>query len=293
MTTEARPRVAFLGLGTMGSGMARRLVATGFPVSVWNRTRDKAQPFAALGARVTESPEEAAATADVVIAMVADDAASLGVWCGAHGALSRIRPGTLLIESSTVSPPWVVELAGRATAHGCAIVDAPVTGSRVQAASGDLLFVVGGDAAAVDRARPLFAAMGSRGVVHAGPIGSGARLKLINNFVCGVQAAALAEAIVLMERGGLDLAKALPVLQDGAPGSPLVKGVGNRMATRDYVVNFMLGLMRKDLAYAIAEGQRHGVSLETARTALAEFERAAGTKWDDADFSAVVEVLRQ
>src|SRR5262245_35002050 len=200
--------VAVLGLGTMGGGMARRLVATGFRVAVWNRTPEKAEPFAVLGARVAESPEAAAATADVVISMVADDAASLGVWCGAHGALSRIRRETLLIESSTVSPPWVVELAGRAKAHGCAFIDAPVTGSRVQAASGDLLFVAGGDAATVERARPLLAALGSRGVVHAGPVGSGARLKLINNFVCGVQAAALAEAIVLMERGGLTLATA-------------------------------------------------------------------------------------
>ena len=293
MSAEARPRVAFLGLGTMGGGMARRLIATGFPVAVWNRTPARAQPFGALGARVAESPEDAAATADVVISMVADDPASLEVWCGAHGALSRIRPGSLLIESSTLSPPWVVELAGRATAHACELLDAPVTGSKGHAASGDLLFVVGGDAAVVDRARPLFAAMGSRGVVHAGPLGSGARLKLINNFVCGVQAAALAEAIVLMERGGLNLATALPVLQDGAPGSPLVKGVGTRMASRDYAVNFMLGHMRKDLSYAIAEGQRHGVSLDTARSALTEFDRAAGTPWNEADFAALVEVLRR
>ena len=293
MTAEARPRVAFLGVGTMGGGMARRLVSTGFPVAVWNRTAVKAQAFAALGARVAESPEEAAATADVVISMVADDAASLEVWCGAHGALSRIRKGALLIDSSTISPPWAVELAGRAKAHGCDLLDAPVTGSRVQAASGDLLFVVGGDAAVVERARPLFAAMGSRGVVHAGPAGSGARLKLINNFVCGVQAAALAEAIVLMERGGLNLETALPVLQDGAPGSPLVKGVGTRMAAGDFAVNFMLSLMRKDLSYAIAEGQRHGVTLNTAWAALNEFDRAAGTKWNEADFAAIVEILRR
>src|SRR5262245_23110416 len=147
MTPEVRPRVAFLGLGTMGGGMARRLVATGFPVAVWNRTPDKAQPFAALGARVAGSPGDAAADADVVLSMVADDAASLEVWCGAHGALTTIRKGALLIESSTISPPWAAELAGRATAHGCDFLDAPVTGSRVQAASGDLLFVVGGDAA--------------------------------------------------------------------------------------------------------------------------------------------------
>ena len=293
MTAEARSRVAFLGLGTMGGGMARTLVAKGFPVSVWNRTPEKAQPFAALGARVAESPEEAAATADVVISMVADDAASLEVWCGAHGALSRIRKGAVLIECSTISPPWVVELAGRAAAHGCDLLDAPVTGSRAQAASGDLLFLVGGDSRALERARPVFAALGSRGVVHAGPAGSGARLKLINNFVCGVQAAALAEAIVLMERGGLNVTTALPVLQEGAPGSPLVKGVGTRMAAGDYTVNFMLSLMRKDLSYAIAEGQRYGVPLNTAWAALGEFNRAAGTKWNDADFAALIEVLRR
>ena len=293
MAAEARPRVAFLGLGTMGGGMARRLIATGFSVAVWNRSPDKAQPFTALGARVAESPEDAAATAEAVISMVADDPASLEVWCGAHGALSRISKDALLIESSTISPPWAAELAGRATAHGCDFLDAPVTGSRAQAASGDLLFVVGGDAGVVERARPLFAAMGSRGVVHAGPAGSGARLKLINNFVCGVQAAALAEAILLMERGGLNVTTSLPVLQDGAPGSPLVKGVGTRMATGDYGVNFMLRLMRKDLSYAIAEGQRHGVTLDTARAALGEFDRAAGTRWNDADFAALIEVLRR
>ena len=285
--------VAFLGIGLMGGGMARRLLGAGFRVAVWNRTPARAQPLAAVGAHVAESPEAAAATADVVISMVADDAASLATWCGAHGALSRIRQGSLLIESSTISPPWAVELAGRATAHGCDFLDAPVTGGKAHAASGDLLFLAGGDAAVVERARPILTPMASRGIIHAGPTGSGARLKLINNFVCGVQAAALAEAIVLMEKGGLDLATSLPVLQDGAPGSPLVKAIGSRMASRDYAVNFVLNLMRKDLTYAIAEGQRHGVALDTAKAALEHFQQAASTRWDDADYAAVVEVLRK
>src|SRR5262245_12596926 len=134
MTAEARPRVAFLGLGTMGGGMARRLAATGFSVAVWNRTPEKAQALASIGARVADSPEDAAAGAEVVISMVADDPASLGVWCGPHGALGRIEKGALVIESSTISPPWAIELAGRAAAHGCEFLDAPVTGSRAQAA---------------------------------------------------------------------------------------------------------------------------------------------------------------
>jgi 3-hydroxyisobutyrate dehydrogenase len=284
--------VAFLGLGSMGGGMARRLAAAGFGVTVWNRTLERTQPFPDLRARVAETPAEAAASADIVISMVADDAASLTVWCGAHGALTRIRPGSIVIESSTVSPPWVVELAGRARIQSCDFLDAPVTGSKTQAASGELLFLVGGDAGVLDRARPVLMAMG-RGVVHVGPTGSGARLKLINNFVCGVQAAALAEAVALIERSGLDLEVSLPVLQNGAPGSPLVKAASGRMATRDYTVNFMLALMRKDLSYAIADGQRHGVELETARAALSRFQEAAQTPWNEADFAAVVEVLRK
>ena len=285
--------VAFLGLGTMGGGMARRLVAAGYRLAVWNRTLDRARPFEELGARVADSPGHAAANADVVISMVADDPASLEVWCGAHGALTRMKPGATAVESSTVSPTWVTELAERVRSHGCQFLDAPVTGSKAQAASGDLLFLVGGDGAALDRVRPIFDVMGSRGVVHFGPVGSGARMKLINNFVCGVQGAALAEALALVERSGLDAEAALAVLQNGAPGSPLVKAAGTRMATRDYAVNFMLALMRKDLSYAIAEAQRHGVSLETARAALGQFDRAAATPWNDADFAAVVEVLRR
>jgi 3-hydroxyisobutyrate dehydrogenase len=276
----------------MGGGMARRLAAAGFRVTVWNRTPERTQPFPDLRAHVAETPAEAAASADVVISMVADDAASLTVWCGAHGALTRIRPGSIVIESSTVSPPWVVELAGRAKIQSCDFLDAPVTGSKTQAASGELLFLVGGDAGVLDRARPVLMAMG-RGVVHVGPTGSGARLKLINNFVCGVQAAALAEAVALIERSGLNLEVSLPVLQNGAPGSPLVKAASGRMATRDYTVNFMLALMRKDLSYAIADGQRHGVELETARAALSRFQQAAQTPWNEADFAAVVEVLRK
>jgi 3-hydroxyisobutyrate dehydrogenase len=198
----------------------------------------------------------------------------------------------LVIESSTLSPAWIVELAGRAQAHACAFVDAPVTGSRTQAASGDLLFLAGGDVEAVARARPVLEVMASRGILHLGPVGSGARMKLVNNFVCGVQAAALAEAVAFIERGGLDLTSALPVLQDGAPGSPLVKAVGTRMLRRDYTVNFALKLMRKDLSYAIADARSQGVALNTARTALGEFEKAAATEWNDADFAALVEVLR-
>jgi len=291
--TSSMNSIAFLGVGTMGAGMAGRLLDAGFTVIVWNRHRDRTNPFVARGARAADSPKAAASGADLVIAMVADDAASRTVWLGPDGALAGAARGTVLIESSTLSPAWIGELAGHAAQAGCELLDAPVTGSRTHAASGDLLFLVGGPAAALERVRPALTAMGSRGIVHLGPTGSGARLKLINNFVCGVQAAALAEAVTLIERLGLDPAQAFPVLSDGAPGSPLVKGVGQRMLKHDYAVNFALALMHKDLSYAIAEGARAGVPLRTAETARAMFGDAVAAKLADADFAAVVEPLRQ
>jgi 3-hydroxyisobutyrate dehydrogenase len=281
--------LAFLGLGTMGGGMAARLVGAGFPVTVWNRTAERANRLRELGATVAASPRDAAAGADVVISMVADDEAARSVWLGEVGAAAAVRHGGVLIECSTISPGWVEELERAAVARGCAVIDAPVTGSRVQAASGELRFLVGGDAGALERVHPVLAAMG-REIVHLGPLGSGARLKLVNNFMCGVQAASLAEAVALIENSGLNRDLALSILQNGAPSSPLVKSVSTRMAAKDYAVNFKLALMRKDLSYAIDDARRHGVDLATARAAREMFVNAAA--WGDADFAAVVEPLR-
>jgi 3-hydroxyisobutyrate dehydrogenase len=295
--SAARPKVAVLGLGLMGSGMAHRLVAAGFPVAVYNvavynRTAEKAAPLVAAGACLAATPRDAAAGAAIVVAMVADDAASRTLWLGKDGALAGAARGTVLIESSTVTPEWIAELAEAASRHRCALIDAPVTGSRAQAAAGELTFLVGGDAATLETARPALAAMG-RSVVHVGPTGSGALLKLVNNFLCGVQAASLAEGLALVERAGLDRDTALAVLTNGAPGSPLVKTLSARMAARDYTPNFHLSLMAKDLAYAARAGERHGVRLTSAVTARVAFDRAAAAGLGERDFSAVVEPLRE
>jgi 3-hydroxyisobutyrate dehydrogenase len=284
--------VAFLGLGTMGAGMASRLIDQGFPLTVWNRRRERADAFSGRDARVASTPREAAAGAAVIVSMVADDGASRDVWLGADGALAGAAPGTIVIESSTLSPVWIDELDAAAGVAKCTLLDAPVTGSKTQAASGQLRFLVGGPAAALERARPALAAM-SQEILHLGPIGAGAKLKLINNFFCGVQAAGLAEAVAFIEASGLDRDAALSVLANGAPGSPLVKAVGPRMANADYAVNFNLALMHKDLSYASAEAAREGVALTTADTARALFQKAIVAGHGDKDFSAIVEVLRQ
>jgi len=283
--------VAMMGLGTMGAGMAGCLQKAGFELTVWNRTRERTTPFEKAGARVAASPREAAQNAEVIIGMLADDKAAQAVWFGDNGALSATKPGTIIIESSTLSSEFVRQLAGLATQRGCGFLDAPVTGSRTQAAGGELKFLVGGDAATLDAARVVFNAMG-KDIVHFGPVGSGAVMKLVNNFVCGVQASALAEAVALIEKSGLNREAALSVLLNGAPGSPLFKAVAPRMVSQDYSVYFALELMEKDLTYASNEAAKYGLSLLTAGAARQLFAQAMAKGLGRKDFSAVVEPMR-
>ena len=288
----SKPRVALIGLGLMGSGMARRLLGAGFPLTVYNRNPERVAPLAAEGAHAVASPREAAARAEVVLSMVADDAASRAVWLGERGALAGAARGCVLVESSTLTVGWIEELAREAAERGCELLDAPVTGTKPHAASGELCFLVGGSASALETARPALAAM-SRAIVHVGTTGRGALLKLINNFMAGVQAASLAEALALIERAGLDRTKALEVLTTGAPGSPLVKTLSARMTARDYTPNFVMRLMAKDLTYALGEGQRHGLSLSTIAAALEVLKQAIAKGHGEEDFSALVEPLRE
>jgi 3-hydroxyisobutyrate dehydrogenase len=288
----SKPRVAFLGLGTMGGGMAGRLLSAGFPLAVFNRNREKAAAFSQGGAVVAESPREAASKADIVISMVADDTASRGVWLGDNGALAGVSHGTVLIESSTLTVAWVKELAAAAAKQKCEFLDAPVTGTKPHAASGELMFLVGGPAAALDTARPVLSVLG-REVVHLGPSGSGALMKLINNFVCGVQAASFAEAVSLLDAGGLDRARALPILLNGAPGSPMVKRISERVTAGDSTPNFFLRLMAKDLCYAVEEAAQRGIPLRTAASAFTVFEEAVASGHGDEDVSAVITSMRR
>ena len=276
-------KIAFLGLGIMGAGMASRLVKAGFDVTVYNRNPTRAEPLSDAGARVAATAREAATDADLIISMLSDDTAARAVWAD---ALETAKPGFIAIESSTVSLDWVKAWAAQVTAKGGHPLDAPVTGSKAAAANGDLAFLVGGDATALDTARPAFAAMG-KGVTHLGPSGAGAMLKLINNFMNGVQLASLAEALTMADRAGLDRAQALDVLANGSPGSPFVKLIGARMASGDETVHFMLKLMAKDLTYAGAEGKALGIDLVTAAAALSQIQAGVAKGLGENDISAL------
>jgi 3-hydroxyisobutyrate dehydrogenase len=283
--------VAVLGLGTMGAGMAANLLKARFSLAVYNRTKDKARDLIGSGARFASTPSEAVGDASIVISMLADDAASREVWMGRDGALASVKEGAILIESSTVSPAWIVEFAEAAIQKGAKLLDAPVTGSRIQAETGQLSFLIGGDQATLEAATPALKAM-SKEIIHLGPVGSGAKMKLINNFLCGVQIASLAEALVWIERSGLDVAKALAILKAGAPGSPLLNAISARMTAHDYSVNFLLRLMAKDLLYAEDEASHSNVYLKTAEAARSLFEIAAAEGFADKDMSSVIEPLR-
>ena len=271
--------------------MARRMLAAGFPLTVYNRNPEKAAPLAAAGARVAATAREAASQADIVHAMVADNSASRSVWLGENGALAGAARGTVCVESSTLTVEWIRELAVEATAVGCFLLDGPVTGSKEQAASGEMNFLVGGDAAALEKARPALEVM-SKNIFHLGPSGSGAIMKLINNFNSATQAAALAQGLALIERSGLNVEQALSVITNGAPGSPLVKTLAPRMAARNYAPNFFVRLMAKDMRYAIGEGKRLGLNLSMAEATLKLFENAIQAGLSEQDFSAIIEPLR-
>lgn len=289
---EEKMRVALLGLGTMGRGMALNLVRAGFPLTVYNRTPTKSQELAQQGAAVAKSPAEAAAAnAQVVLAMLSDDDASREAWTARDGALTAMQPGSVAVECSTLSPAWIAELAEVANKRGVRLVEAPVTGSRMQAEGGQLTFLVGADEETLDYVMPVLRPM-SKEVVHLGPVGCGAQMKLINNFLCGVQVASFAEALAWIERTDLKRDAALAFLKKGAPGSGILNTMADRMTERKYEVNFLLRLMAKDMRYAKAAAAQLGVDLTTEEPVEQLFNKAQQRGDGEKDMSAVAEVVR-
>src|ERR1700730_13765291 len=215
------PHVAFIGLGRMGHGMAGRYLDSGSTVAVWNRSKAKADDLIARGARWAISPAEAAAGADAIVTMVADDEASRVVWLGKDGAATTAKPGALAIECSTVSYQHALDLAGELRARGLVYIDSPVTGLPDAAAAGKLTLLVGADPADLDRARPFLAPL-STTIRHFGPIGCGTVYKLINNLMGAIQIAGIAEGLAIAEQAGLDMKLVLEAIETGVAGSPQV-----------------------------------------------------------------------
>jgi 3-hydroxyisobutyrate dehydrogenase len=284
-------RVAMIGLGTMGAGMAANWLAKGFAVTVYNRTRAKGEALAAKGARIAETPRAAAEGADFVVAMVADDAASRGVWTGADGALAGLKAGAIAIESSTLTPGWVEELAGLVRARGGDFLDAPVGGSRAAANDGKLIFFVGGTAETLARARPALEAVG-QAIHHLGPTGAGATWKLINNVMGAAHLAVLSEGLALAGKAGIDLKQAAELIKAGVSASPMVLNKIGRMSEGRYgEPDFSLKLMLKDVAYAEALAGTVGLALDMVPATGAVYRRGGAKGLGELDVAAIKETI--
>jgi 3-hydroxyisobutyrate dehydrogenase len=278
--------IAFLGLGAMGSRMAANLQSAGYALRVYNRDRAKARPFAEKGAQACDTPAAAVQGASYVVSMVADDVATRAVMLGADGAVAAATAGTIIIDSSTNTPAMAREVAQAAAARRVQYLDAPVSGSLAQAQGKELVFMVGGDPVAFERARPVLSAMG-RMAKHMGAAGTGATIKLINNMLSGAATAATAEAVMIAEAAGLDRAATLEVLGEGAAGSRLMKTRMPKMFGRDFAPQFQLQLMEKDLRYFQLLAQELDRPVPFAALVRSQFQAARRADLGKLDSSAL------
>jgi 3-hydroxyisobutyrate dehydrogenase len=253
-------QIGFIGLGIMGSGMALNLLRAGFRLTVWNRTSARAEPLAAAGARVAGSPAELAAASDVVITCVSDTPDVEAVILGEQGVIHGARPGSLVIDMSTISPAVTREIAAVLAAKDIAMLDAPISGGSEGAAQGTLSIMVGGEAAALARAMPVLQAMGKR-ITHVGPHGAGQTVKLVNQVLVVGNCLALAEGLLLAQAGGVDLEKTLEAVSGGAAGSWMLSNRGPQILARDWRPGFTVALQQKDLRLVLEAADQQGVPL--------------------------------
>ena len=288
----AHADLAFVGLGAMGSRLARRLLDAGFAVTGFNRTPAKARPLVDAGLRLAATPAAAAGAGDVVFTMVTDDAALRAVVLGADGVLAGLRSGATLVEMSTVSPAVTREIGEAVAAKGGTMVDAPVSGSTVSVEQGVASVQVGGEAAIVEKVRPYLAAMGPNGVTHVGPLGIAKAMKVATNLGVAVQILAFCEAVALAEKSGIAREVAVDALMRSVIASPLVKYRGpfvvGKMAAH---AAFPVPMIMKDLQLALDQGRAVGVPLPTTALTQQWLSMANATGLGDQDFAIVFDVL--
>lgn len=282
-------RVTMLGLGIMGGGAAQNILKHKFELTVWNRTQSKADALIAQGARWANTPQEAVTHADVVISFVANDEAGSATWLGDNGALAGMRANTIAVECGTMSLDQIRLLAGRAQAKGMRFMDAPVTGSKVAAANGQLVLLVGADPNTLAEARPVLESF-STSIVHFGPVGSGALYKLINNMVAASHLVALAEGLRLAQQGGLDMQRVGQAVPNGPFASRIVlMKLPNALSHDHSDVHFELQWMLKDIDYALKAAQELNVVMPMMALTQQHFAQAVANGAAHLDTSAVVD----
>lgn len=283
-------RVGFIGIGLMGSQMSRRILEAKYPLTVWNRKKEKAGALISAGAKWAESPKAVAQASDLVITMVTDSAASEDVICGKNGVLEGAHPGLILIDMGSIAPEMSRSIAERARSKEVPMLDAPVTGNPKVASEGKLGIMVGGPKETFDACLPIFEKMGVK-IIHVGENGKGTTLKLINNLIMGVALEAVAEALVLASKAGIDPRKVLEITSVGGARTGAMETRGPRMINHDFSPHFSISNMHKDLSSALKLAEEVGVSLP-ATSISREILRAAKSQGKgDLDSCSVITVL--
>ena len=256
----AKPTIGFIGLGIMGRPMARNLMKAGYSLVVHNRSRAAVEELTKEGAKAADSPQAVAAQTEIVITMLPDSPDVDLVYAGERGVFTGARKGMLLVDMSSISPVVARRLAREAEGKGAEMLDAPVSGGEVGAINAALSIMIGGKSAAVERAMPIFQALG-KNIVHIGDAGAGQVAKAANQVVVGLTIAAVSEALVLSAKAGVDPAKVRQVLLGGFAQSRILDAHGQKMLERNFKPGFRIRLHEKDLSIALATAREYGVSL--------------------------------
>ncbi|SFX71232.1 3-hydroxyisobutyrate dehydrogenase [Thermoactinomyces sp. DSM 45891] len=260
-------RVGFIGLGIMGRAMARNIVQAGFPVTVWNRTRSKMEEATAWGAKLADSPKQVAEQSDVVITVVGDTPDVKAVLTGEQGVFQGARNGVVVIDMSTIAAEAERELASQAKTLGIDYLDAPVSGGDIGAQNGTLSIMVGGEAKALEKVRPILEAMGQR-IVHCGEVGAGQTVKACNQILCGLNLLAVVEALSYAKKAGVDVEKMIEVTTQGAGGSWALANYAPRIIQGDLEPGFSVEFIQKDLRIVLQEAEQ--MQLPLMGTALVQ-----------------------
>jgi 3-hydroxyisobutyrate dehydrogenase len=287
----ARRRVGVAGLGIMGAGMARNLARKGWAVTVWNRTPERARRLG-IEAAVAPTPRALAEASDVVVTCVADPAAVERVVFAEDGVLAAARPGFRYVECSTVTPELVRRTARALEARGAAALDAPVTGSKVAADKGTLLFMTGGTPEVHAELLPLLMAMGSK-AIHCGPSGQGALMKLVGNTLISFMLEGLCEGLVVARKGGLPVERVLEVIGASGFSSPYFDFKGGAIRDRNFETNFSIDLLHKDQSLMLAEGAAQRTPLPGLAAIREVFQSARGQGLGAEDICAVIKALER
>jgi 3-hydroxyisobutyrate dehydrogenase len=284
-------RIGFAGLGIMGRGMAKNLAAKGYPVRVWNRTPGRVNE---LGEGVTgaPTPKALAEGSDVIVTCVSDPVAVERVVFAEDGVLAGAKPGLRYVECSTVSPELVRRVSHAFEGRGCGMIEAPMTGSKMGAEKGTLLFMVGGPTALVQELEPVLLAMGSR-AIHCGPIGQGALMKLIGNSMISFMLEGLCEGLVVAQKGGLPVKTVLEVIAASGFASPYYQFKGNAIAGRDFDPHFSIDLLVKDQSLMLGEAAAQRTPLPGLAAIREVFQSARAQGLGQEDIGAVVKALER